>query len=52
MSYLIACFFLWQDPASSTSRATRLQICTSFIRIAKAAGKSVVPHMKVALICH
>ncbi|KAL0900871.1 hypothetical protein Bca101_084832 [Brassica carinata] len=36
-----------KDPATSTSRAVRLQICTSFIRIAKAADKSVLPHMKV-----
>ncbi|VVA96522.1 unnamed protein product [Arabis nemorensis] len=35
-----------KDPATSTSRAARLQICTSFIRIAKAAEKSVLPHMK------
>jgi exportin-5 len=41
-----------KDPATSTSRAARLQICTSFIRIAKAAEKSVLPHMKVALISH
>ncbi|XP_010456756.1 PREDICTED: protein HASTY 1-like [Camelina sativa] len=35
-----------KDPATSTSRIARLQICTSFIRIAKAAEKSVLPHMK------
>lgn len=42
--------FPWQDPATSTSRIARLQICTSFIRIAKAADTSVLPHMKVNLI--
>ncbi|XP_056842057.1 protein HASTY 1 isoform X2 [Raphanus sativus] len=35
-----------KDPATSTSRAVRLQICTCFIRIAKAAEKGVLPHMK------
>ncbi|CAN8277120.1 unnamed protein product [Cochlearia groenlandica] len=35
-----------KDPATSNSRVARLQICTSFIRIAKAAEKSVLPHMK------
>ncbi|KAF2532761.1 hypothetical protein F2Q70_00032254 [Brassica cretica] len=35
-----------KDPATSTSRVARLQICTSFIRIAKTADKSVLPHMK------
>ncbi|KAL1220851.1 Protein HASTY 1 [Cardamine amara subsp. amara] len=35
-----------KDPATSTSRIVRLQICTSFIRIAKAAEQSVLPHMK------
>ncbi|KAJ0237044.1 Protein HASTY 1 [Hirschfeldia incana] len=35
-----------KDSATSTSRAARLQICTSFIRIAKAAEKGVLPHMK------
>uniref|UniRef100_A0A6N2LXB9 Uncharacterized protein n=1 Tax=Salix viminalis TaxID=40686 RepID=A0A6N2LXB9_SALVM len=30
----------------SSARHARLQICTSFIRIAKAADKSVLPHMK------
>lgn len=35
-----------QDPiAVSTSRA-RLQVCTSFLRIARAAGTSLLPHMK------
>ncbi|XP_010424389.1 PREDICTED: protein HASTY 1-like [Camelina sativa] len=38
--------FIVKDPATSTSRIARLQICTSFIRIAKAAEKSVLPHMK------
>ncbi|KAE8728489.1 Protein HASTY 1 [Hibiscus syriacus] len=35
-----------QDPATSSARHVRLQICTSFIRIAKAADKSILPHMK------
>ncbi|KAG2244157.1 hypothetical protein Bca52824_094015 [Brassica carinata] len=35
-----------KDPATSASRVARLQICTSFIRIAKAADTSVLPHMK------
>ncbi|XP_039027828.1 protein HASTY 1-like isoform X2 [Hibiscus syriacus] len=34
------------DPSTSSTRHARLQICTSFIRIAKAADKSVLPHMK------
>lgn len=35
-----------QDPiAVSTSRA-RLQVCTSFLRIARAAGTSLLPHMR------
>lgn len=38
----------WQDPATSSARHARLQICTSFIRIAKAADKSILPHMKVS----
>lgn len=32
------------------ARHARLQICTSFIRIAKTAGKSLLPHMKVNCI--
>lgn len=35
-----------KDPATSSSRLARLQICASFIRIAKAADKSILPHMK------
>ncbi|KAJ8572959.1 hypothetical protein K7X08_009470 [Anisodus acutangulus] len=35
-----------KDPATSASRHARLQICTSFIRIAKAADQSILPHMK------
>ncbi|KAL3516211.1 hypothetical protein ACH5RR_023113 [Cinchona calisaya] len=35
-----------KDPSTSTVRLARLQICTSFIRIAKAADKSLLPHMK------
>ncbi|XP_059649388.1 protein HASTY 1 isoform X2 [Cornus florida] len=38
--------FLVKDPSTSTARHARLQICTSFIRIAKAADKSLLPHMK------
>ncbi|OMO98918.1 Exportin-1/Importin-beta-like protein [Corchorus olitorius] len=34
------------DPSTSSARHARLQICTSFIRIAKAADKSLLPHMK------
>jgi len=36
--------FALQDPSTSSARHARLQICTSFIRIAKAAGKSILPH--------
>ncbi|XP_051115306.1 protein HASTY 1 [Andrographis paniculata] len=35
-----------KDPATSTARRARLQICTSFIRISRAASESVLPHMK------
>lgn len=35
-----------KDPATSSARYARLHICTSFIRIAKAADKSILPHMK------
>ncbi|GKV07383.1 hypothetical protein SLEP1_g19167 [Rubroshorea leprosula] len=38
--------FVVKDPATSSARYARLQICTSFIRIAKAADKSILPHMK------
>ncbi|KDP23601.1 hypothetical protein JCGZ_23434 [Jatropha curcas] len=38
--------FVVKDPATSTARHARLQICTSFIRIAKAADRSILPHMK------
>ncbi|KAF3651221.1 Protein HASTY 1 [Capsicum annuum] len=38
--------FVVKDPATSASRHARLQICTSFIRIAKAADQSILPHMK------
>lgn len=38
--------FVIKDPSTSTSRHARLQICTSFIRIAKAADKCLLPHMK------
>ncbi|KAG4111522.1 hypothetical protein ERO13_D13G109200v2 [Gossypium hirsutum] len=34
------------DPSTSSARHARLQISTSFIRIAKAADKSILPHMK------
>ncbi|KZV39943.1 protein HASTY 1 [Dorcoceras hygrometricum] len=35
-----------KDPSTSSARRARLQICTSFIRIAKAASESLLPHMK------
>ncbi|WOK94722.1 protein HASTY 1 [Canna indica] len=35
-----------KDPLLNNSRHARLQICTSFIRIAKSAGISLLPHMK------
>ncbi|KAL7157774.1 hypothetical protein ABFS83_02G099400 [Erythranthe nasuta] len=38
--------FMVKDPSTSTARRARLQICTSFIRIAKAANVSLLPHMK------
>ncbi|KAK6139371.1 hypothetical protein DH2020_026879 [Rehmannia glutinosa] len=38
--------FMVKDPSTSTARRARLQICTSFIRIAKAANESLLPHMK------
>ncbi|KAL4342355.1 hypothetical protein GQ457_08G009780 [Hibiscus cannabinus] len=38
--------FIVKDPSTSSARHARLQICTSFIRIAKASDKSVLPHMK------
>ncbi|KAL4323981.1 hypothetical protein GQ457_11G015570 [Hibiscus cannabinus] len=38
--------FVVKDPSTSSARHARLQICTSFIRIAKAADKSILPHMK------
>lgn len=41
---------LLQDPSFNNARHARLQICTSFIRIAKAAERSLLPHMKVHLI--
>ena len=37
----------WQDPATSASRYARLHICTSFVRLAKAANAQLLPHMKV-----
>ncbi|GAB2277547.1 histone deacetylase [Dionaea muscipula] len=44
---LLACLpLLVKDPATNASRHARLQICASFIRIAKAAEKSLLPHMK------
>ncbi|THG16122.1 hypothetical protein TEA_015803 [Camellia sinensis var. sinensis] len=39
--------FVLKDPSTSISRHARLQICTSFIRIAKAVDKSLLPHMKL-----
>lgn len=38
--------FVVKDPSTSSARHARLQICTSFIRIAKTADKSILPHMK------
>ncbi|KAJ4849692.1 histone deacetylase [Turnera subulata] len=38
--------YVVKDPSTSSARHARLQICMSFIRIAKAADKSIVPHMK------
>ncbi|XP_058076875.1 protein HASTY 1 [Magnolia sinica] len=38
--------FALKDPSATSARHARLQICTSFIRIAKAADKSLLPHMK------
>ncbi|XP_050384104.1 protein HASTY 1 [Argentina anserina] len=38
--------FAVKDPSTSSARYARLQICTSFIRIAKTADKSILPHMK------
>ncbi|KAJ1417073.1 Exportin-1/Importin-beta-like [Sesbania bispinosa] len=35
-----------KDVSTLSARHARLQTCTSFIRIAKAADKSVLPHMK------
>ncbi|PWA66254.1 Armadillo-like helical [Artemisia annua] len=35
-----------QDPATSASRYARLHICTSFVRLAKAANAQLLPHMK------
>uniref|UniRef100_A0ACD5VMX1 Uncharacterized protein n=1 Tax=Avena sativa TaxID=4498 RepID=A0ACD5VMX1_AVESA len=37
-----------QDP-SNNSRQARLQICSSFIRISRAADKALLPHMKEPL---
>ncbi|XP_040942118.1 protein HASTY 1 isoform X3 [Gossypium hirsutum] len=39
--------FIVKDPSTRGARHARLQICTSFIRIAKAADKSILPHMKL-----
>ena len=38
--------FIIKDTSTLSARRARLQICTSFIRIAKAADKSILPHMK------
>ncbi|ONI04716.1 hypothetical protein PRUPE_6G336100 [Prunus persica] len=38
--------FVVKDPSTNSARYARLQICTSFIRIAKTADKSILPHMK------
>ncbi|RVW17456.1 Protein HASTY 1 [Vitis vinifera] len=38
--------FVVKDPKTSSARYARLQICTSFVRLAKSAEKSLLPHMK------
>ncbi|XP_024952008.2 protein HASTY 1 isoform X3 [Citrus sinensis] len=38
--------FVFKDPSTNSARHARLQICTSFIRIAKTSDKSILPHMK------
>lgn len=38
--------FTLKDPSSSGARRARLRICSSFIHIARAAEKSILPHMK------
>ncbi|KAI6692543.1 hypothetical protein NL676_020253 [Syzygium grande] len=38
--------FAVKDPSANSARHARLHICSSFIRIAKAADKSILPHMK------
>ncbi|CAH9101624.1 unnamed protein product [Cuscuta epithymum] len=43
---LLASLPIFEDPATNTARHARLQICTSFIRIARAADQSILPHMK------
>ncbi|KAL6544068.1 histone deacetylase [Orobanche gracilis] len=43
--------FMVKDPSTSTARRARLQICTSFIRLAKAANESLLPHMKKQWLC-
>ncbi|KAI3942418.1 hypothetical protein MKW98_013070 [Papaver atlanticum] len=35
-----------KEPSVNSARHARLQICTSFVRIALAADKSLLPHMK------
>ncbi|KAL0425365.1 UNVERIFIED_CONTAM: protein HASTY 1 [Sesamum radiatum] len=43
--------FMVKDPSTSSARRARLQICTSFIRIAKTASESLLPHMKKSAFC-
>ncbi|KAL9272187.1 HASTY 1-like protein [Drosera capensis] len=44
---LITCLpIILKDPTANASRHARLQVCASFIRIAKAASQSLLPHMK------
>ncbi|XP_056168223.1 protein HASTY 1 isoform X2 [Syzygium oleosum] len=38
--------FAVKDPSANSARHARLHICSSFIRIAKAADKSILPYMK------
>ncbi|XP_071735484.1 protein HASTY 1 isoform X2 [Rutidosis leptorrhynchoides] len=37
---------LTKDPSTSGARYARLHICTSFVRLAKTANTSLLPHMK------
>ncbi|XP_039686787.1 protein HASTY 1 [Medicago truncatula] len=41
-----------KETSTSSARHARLHICSSFIRIAKATDKSILPHLKVHLFKH